>query len=945
MKAIAEALGGPQPRRRWYESIAGRLLLAFALISALTVVATIVAWVRLTDLGRVIDRLTGRSLPAVSLSLELETATAQAVAGAAELARATGDSQRTARLATLRAQTAEVGRLLDQLQRTAGMSPQVGRLRPLVEDIAGETARLDETVQQKVAIAVRRAAATAAVTPATDALSRLLAPLADEIIFDVTLTLEDVAKGRSQAVEGISTDQLPLLQAIYEARTTIATVATLLKQVPTVEEPELLVPLQDQFRAAGDRLWRSLDMVAAKSKVAAERFQQVRGAVDGLLRLGEGQGGLFDLRRAELAAQAAATVRQAAFQAIGRRLSDDVTNLVGAAETEAGEASAATVQGIRASRLWLLVIAGLSLALGILVVWLFVIRYMVHRLVELAGSMLAIAQGDLAAPIPPARPDELGDMSRALTVFRDNAREIHTARDEAERARAAAEEASRTKSSFLANMSHELRTPLNAIIGYSEILLEDAVDRGDEDSQPDLRKIQTAGKHLLGLINDILDLSKIEAGRLDIYLEDVDVQKLVGDVSTLVQPLMQANQNRLVIDCPADIGAMSTDLTKVRQSLLNLLSNAAKFTKAGDVKLDVTAEPGPDGVRRIRFAVTDSGIGMSEEQMGRLFQAFTQADSSTTRNYGGTGLGLTITKHFCVMLGGSIDVTSVPGTGSTFTIVLPDTGAAAPAAAPGRSPIAGRAAAATGPTVLVVDDDPVVHDVLTATLVRDNYRILHARNGEEAMRIARATPPDVITLDVVMPRVDGWSVLGMLKSDPMLAPIPVIMISIVDDRALGYSLGASEFMTKPIDRQRLLTVLRAVVDKPRGGLVLVVDDAPEVREFIRHVVESTGLKVAEAVNGQEALAWLEANGNPSLILLDLMMPVMDGFAFLDAMRATPARLDVPVVVLTAKELADEERTFLAERTMHVFTKGMQSGQSLAAALAAIVARRPERAAE
>jgi adenylate cyclase len=258
-----------------------------------------------------------------------------------------------------------------------------------------------------------------------------------------------------------------------------------------------------------------------------------------------------------------------------------------------------------------------------------------------------------------------------ITELKDRELELGQLVDRLAEAREVADKANATKSTFLANMSHELRTPLNAIIGYSEMLLEEAGDRGDKASVGDLEKIQAAGKHLLGLINDILDLSKIEAGRMEIYLEQVSLARLVDEVKTIVEPMVTKNGNKLAIDCPPDIGSLQTDLTKLKQSIINLLSNAAKFTKNGTVTLRLAREQRID-VPWVRFEVADSGIGMTEEQMGRLFQPFTQADSSTTRNFGGTGLGLTITRHFCVMLGGTIDVKSTPGQGSTFIIQLPD---------------------------------------------------------------------------------------------------------------------------------------------------------------------------------------------------------------------------------------------------------------------------------
>jgi len=506
-------------------------------------------------------------------------------------------------------------------------------------------------------------------------------------------------------------------------------------------------------------------------------------------------------------------------------------------------------------------------------------------------------------------------------------------------AKEAAEAASKVKSSFLANMSHELRTPLNAIIGYSELLAEDAQDRGDEPSIKDLQKIQAAGKHLLGLINDILDLSKIEAGRMDLYLERVSLARLVDEVRTIVDPMVHKNGNTLVIDCPADIGQLNTDFTKLKQCLINLIGNAAKFTSKGTVTLRLSRQDKTGGPSSIRFDIADSGIGMSEEQIGRLFKAFTQADSSTTRNFGGTGLGLTITKHFCAMMGGDIAVTSQPGQGSTFTVVLPDQVAEPHAEhAPMGLPEATAGHTPSAINVLVVDDDLAVHDVLAQTLGKEGYALTHARDGAEALEIMRKTPPDIVTLDVMMPKVDGWSVLGIMKSEPELEHIPVIMLTIVDDRNLGFSLGASEFMTKPIDRNKLIAVLRKLAPASKDVVVLIVDDDADVRAIVTETVEGVGMKAATAVNGRAALAWLEKNPRPDLILLDLMMPEIDGFEFLERIREHKDYGDVPVVVLTAKELSEAERGFLAERTLLVLSKSAQPIAALGAALSAIAAR-------
>jgi len=518
-------------------------------------------------------------------------------------------------------------------------------------------------------------------------------------------------------------------------------------------------------------------------------------------------------------------------------------------------------------------------------------------------------------------------MSLAFSRMSDEVNALIAARTtEMESSRDEARDANEEKTRFFANMSHELRTPLNAILGYGEMLAEDCEDLGYDDLLPDLKKITSAGSHLLSLINNILDISKIEAGRMELYLTSFEIESMVETIKDVTGPLASANDNGFKVNLQDALGSMTQDETKIRQCLTNFLSNAFKFTLSGTVTLDVDTFM-QDELEMIRFAVTDTGEGMTEEGLSKVFREYEQAERSTSAKHGGTGLGLPITKKLAEMMGGDVMVTSEIGTGSVFTLYVPRVCPQEHDEVEDGNAIS--KLSDKEKVVVLIDDDVPIHDIIRRTLSKIGLTLIGATDGEKGLQIVREMKPKLLLLDVLMPGRDGWSILKECKSDPELRDMPVVMVSQLSQDVLSESLGADDYLTKPIDRDLFLeTVQRLIKDSPNGeNKVLVIDDDADVRELLSRMLKDAGWISVTARDGKEGLE--KVKDTPSLIVLDLEMPRMDGFEFLDAYMKNYDELNrAPILVYSGKDLSEVQKDILNKNVAGMVRKDEVSMEEL-----------------
>ena len=513
---------------------------------------------------------------------------------------------------------------------------------------------------------------------------------------------------------------------------------------------------------------------------------------------------------------------------------------------------------------------------------------------------------------------------------------------EGNKARLQSEEANKAKSAFLANMSHELRTPMNAIIGYSEILIEECEEMEPDEIEQDLEKILSSAKHLLGLINDVLDLSKVEAGKMSIYLEPVLLRGFINDVIVTLKPLADKNNNKLVVDVEGlDEDCVSTDATKLKQIILNLASNACKFTREGVVSISLRLE-GDSKTKCLVVAIHDSGIGMTEQQMNRLFEDFSQADVSTTREYGGTGLGLSLSRRFCRIMGGDITVESIKDEGSTFTVTLPVEAVNNSSAGSLPNKISSSDSSAEAVScdieskqrvvrarVLLIDDDNNNSEIFRRFLLNDGFEVMHSSSIEEGFAKASQCSPELVIVDIEHSSLHGIDLLARLKNTDFLSSIPVVMVNMKDQFELSYLLGATSCLQRPIDWSRLEATLTRICQSKSVGKkeVLIIEESQEISENLSKMLTLEQWEIRNFARARFAIDSI-VEAKPDLVILDLSTHREEGLAFMSSLRQLYDEVSLPVLILSQNSISVDALNLLNTNSPNCFSTDPEGLQDL-----------------